>query len=158
MRAANEHLMPLGFVAPQPDRAVVGGYFTWFGLPETLHATTLATKCQTEENLILAPGQIFEVPTPGTPSSGASDSDSGSGGSGTYTFEHSIRLCFAWEDEWKLEEGIRRIAKVARQMLLTVRGDGSSSDGNHNHSSNHGDYVVVEKSDVAAEDMLQTFR
>ena len=32
-------------------------------------------------------------------------------------FDGNIRLCWAWEDEWKLEEGIKRIGHIAKKML-----------------------------------------
>lgn len=28
-------------------------------------------------------------------------------------FDGHMRLCFAWEEEWKLEEGVRRVERVA---------------------------------------------
>lgn len=126
MSAVKEYLLPLGFRAPQPDRRVVGGYFVWLGLPEGLRGTELATKLQHDQNLIVAPGKIFEVP----------------GDESAVPCDANIRLCFAWEDERKLREGVERIADTSSK-LLSAREGGS------------GDYVVVEK-DTA--DMLQTFR
>ncbi|KAI5367660.1 putative aminotransferase, class I/classII, pyridoxal phosphate-dependent transferase, major [Septoria linicola] len=126
MSAVKEHLLPLGITAPQPDRSVVGGYFVWLGLPEGLRGTELATKLQQDQNLIVAPGKIFEVP----------------GDESAVPCDTNIRLCFAWEEERNLREGVERIAESSRK-LLNAKEDGS------------GDYVVVEK-DTA--DMLQTFR
>ncbi|KAK4506054.1 hypothetical protein PRZ48_004019 [Zasmidium cellare] len=103
--AIKEHLLPLGFTMPQPDREVVGGYFIWLGLPETLNAEELTQRCQDEESLIIAPGRIFEVP-----------------GDESLRFERSVRLCFASEEEGMLGEGVRRMGGVARRML--ERGDG----------------------------------
>lgn len=113
--AIKEHLIPLGFTMPQPDRDVVGGYFVWLGLPEELTAKELTQRCQDEERLVIAPGSIFEVP-----------------GDDSLTFERSIRLCFAFEEEAKLGEGVKRIGDVAKRMLER------SEDGS-------GDYVVVER-------------
>jgi DNA-binding transcriptional MocR family regulator len=125
-RAIEEHLVPLGFVAPQANREVVGGYFIWLELPRHLRGTALATRCQQEEGLIIAPGKIFEVP-----------------GDAAVQCDGNIRLCFAWEDEPLLSEGVRRIADVARRMLAAKHGDGV------------GGGVEVE-TDTAA--MLRTFR
>lgn len=113
MDAVKEHLLPLGFKAPQPDRDVVGGYFIWLGLPQALSAAELTSKCQEEEDLIIAPGGIFGVP-----------------GDNALQFKHNIRLCFAWEDEPRLHDGVVRLARVAKSMLA-AKEDGS--------------YVVVER-------------
>lgn len=126
MQAVKQHLQPLGFTAPQPDRDVVGGYFVWLGLPTGLKGTELATRLQQDQNLIVAPGKIFEVP----------------GDESAVPCDDSIRLCFAWEDEEKLSEGVRRIAE-STAIMLKAKEDGSE------------DFVVVEK-DTA--DMLKTFR
>lgn len=101
---------------PQPDRQVVGGYFIWLGLPSTLNAEELTQRCQDEESLVIAPGRIFEVP-----------------GDESLRFERSVRLCFAFEDEGMLGEGVRRMGSVARRMLE------GGEDG--------GEYVVVERGD-----------
>lgn len=85
---------------PQPDRSVVGGYFIWLGLPSTLSAEELTQRCQDEESLVIAPGRIFEVP-----------------GDGSLRFERSVRLCFAFEQEEMLGEGVRRMGAVAKRML-----------------------------------------
>lgn len=124
--AIKEHLLPLGFTMPQPDRDVVGGYFVWLGLPETLNAKELTQRCQDEESLVIAPGDIFEVP-----------------GDDGLSFERSIRLCFAFEEEARLGEGVRRIGEVAKRMLE------KSEDAN-------GDYVVVEPGNKDDTD-LQSF-
>ncbi|KAF7195320.1 hypothetical protein HII31_03212 [Pseudocercospora fuligena] len=115
MLAIKQHLHPLGFTAPQPDREVVGGYFIWLGLPSGLDDVQLAETCQKDEDLVIAPGKLFEVP-----------------GDDALSFSNSIRLCFAWEDEPKLRVGIERIARVATK-LLNAKEDGS------------GEYVVVHK-------------
>lgn len=112
--AIKEHLLPLGFSMPQPDRSVVGGYFIWLGLPSTLHGEEFTQRCQDEESLVIAPGRIFEVP-----------------GDESLRFERSVRLCFAFEDEDMLREGIKRMGSLARRMLE------GGEDG--------GDFVVVER-------------
>lgn len=67
--------------------------------------------------MVVAPGPIFEVP---------GDEDAAG-------FEGHVRLCFAWEEEWKLGEGVRRVGEVVRRML-----DDSQNGG--------GGYGVVDKS------------
>ncbi|CAK3804442.1 related to aminotransferase [Lecanosticta acicola] len=121
-KAIEDHLLPLGFSMPQPNRDVIGGYFIWLGLPADLKGHELVQKCQDGENLIVSPGSAFEVP-----------------GDESISFASNVRLCFAWEDEWKLREGVKRIGKVAKRLL--ERGDDGSED-----------YVVVENGD---EDRLQ---
>ena len=115
-KAITNHLVPLGFSLPQTDRDVIGGYFSWLSLPPDLKSTAdlLARRSKEEENVIIASGGMFEVP-----------------GDEIVKFEGSMRLCWAWEDEWKLEEGVRRIGIVAKKMLEeSEKGEG---------------YVVVEK-------------
>lgn len=121
MLAVKQHLQPLGFTAPQPNREVVGGYFVWLGLPGGLKGTELSIRLQQDYNLIVAPGKIFEVP----------------GDESAVPCDHSIRLCFAWEDEEKLTEGVRRIASAASMMLQARQHDNSE------------DFVVVDKDTTA---------
>lgn len=99
INAITTHLLPLGFELPQPDREVVGGYFVWLKLPGRMTATALASACK-REGVVIAPGTIFEVP----------------GDKETADFDGHMRLCFAWEEEGKLEEGVLRVAGVVREM------------------------------------------
>jgi DNA-binding transcriptional MocR family regulator len=92
------HLVPLGAVLPEEDK-VVGGYFVWVKLP--VNAVVLAKKAKEVENLVVAEGAIFEVP----------------GDREVANFPNEIRLCFAWEDEERLVEGIERLASVVKLML-----------------------------------------
>jgi DNA-binding transcriptional MocR family regulator len=115
--AITKYLVPLGFAMPQPDRKIVGGYFIWLALPERLTANALAEKCRAD-GVIVAPGTIFEVP---------SDEDAAD-------FDGHVRLCFAWEDESKLEDGVRRMAEAAWDLLqsdvgISLRDQGTSSGG-----------------------------
>ncbi|KAK8128915.1 hypothetical protein PG984_010023 [Apiospora sp. TS-2023a] len=71
---------------------VFGGYFIWFRLPSSLKASDVATRCMVEENLAIGTGGLF-------------------------AFEHEVRLCFAWEDEADLEDGVARLGRVVRRML-----------------------------------------
>ncbi|TKA71068.1 hypothetical protein B0A55_07229 [Friedmanniomyces simplex] len=100
LAAVTTHLLPLGFALPQTDRKVFGGYFVWLSLPRGLSAEVLARRCRGEANVIVAPGGIFEVPE-----------------HESVGFDGFVRLCFAWEEQGRLEEGIQRIGEVARRML-----------------------------------------
>ncbi|KAF2492125.1 PLP-dependent transferase [Lophium mytilinum] len=102
MAAIEAEVLPLGVTVPQPDRDVVGGYFIWLTLPSSLNGTAVAQRAKEEENLIVAPGELFEVP--------------GDTHHPKTRFTHDLRLCFAWEDEAALGEGVRRLANVIRSM------------------------------------------
>ena len=103
--AIEKHLLPLGVTLPQPDRDVVGGYFVWISLPDPLEADPVALRAQQEENVIIAPGSLFEV------SGDAKDGD----------LKGWVRLCFSWEEEAQLSEGVQRLARVIRRMLMEKR-------------------------------------
>jgi hypothetical protein len=127
MAAIEAELVPLGVTTPQLDRDVVGGYFVWLSLPSSLHGTAVAQRAKEEENLIVAPGALFEVP--------------GDASHLKTRFTHDLRLCFAWEDEAALGEGVRRLANVIRSMLKDDGGEtlkamqrpsGDASRGNDN--------------------------
>lgn len=103
--AVMNELGPLGVTLPQPGRDVVGGYFIWLTLPETVGAEEFAQRCQDEMNLSIAPGSIFEVP----------DDDS-------VTFKHNIRLTFTWVEPEDMIEGVRRLKTVLQSALKGEKG------------------------------------
>ena len=72
-----------------------GGMFLWVTLPADLSALHLF-KLATEENVAFVPGKAFYVD---------------GGGSNT------LRLNFSNSDEEKIEEGIKRLAKVLKRTL-----------------------------------------
>lgn len=98
--AISAYLLPLGFALPQSDREIVGGYFVWLGLPPGLKAVDLAKVCREEEAVVIAAGAVFEIP-----------------GDASAAFPGHVRICFAWEAEARLREGIESIGKVARKLL-----------------------------------------
>jgi hypothetical protein len=120
IEAIRKLLFPLGVKLPQEDRDVVGGYFVWLRLPPRVKANLLTRRCNDTHNLVIADGGLFEV---------SSDSHLDAWGSGHASlhdtdknaaptaFPYDIRLCFAWEEEQALEEGIYRLAEVLRSML-----------------------------------------
>lgn len=103
--AIEEHLLPLGVQLPQTTRDVVGGYFIWLSLPAPMQAEEVAVRAQQEENLIIAPGPIFAV----------------YGDEKAVDLERKVRVCFSWEEEAMLAEGIQRLAQVIGRMQRNQR-------------------------------------
>ena len=112
LTAIKKQLIPLGVTMISPSFDYAGGYFFWLTLPEGLDAEKVARRAKAEENLIVAEGALFKV---------QGDED----GLGM-RFERDIRICYAWEDEKKLAEGIERLGDVIQRMLR--REDGGHDD------------------------------
>ena len=110
MAAIKHYLVPLGVTLPQTDRKVIGGYFIWFALPVPLEAAEVAMYAEQEENLIIAPGPIFGV----------------YGDEEAVNLKREVRLCFSWEEEDRLVEGIERLGQV---MTRLQRSKASDNDG-----------------------------
>lgn len=104
LSAMQRHLVPLGVTLPQTDRDVMGGYFVWFSLPPPLKANDLALRAREEENVIIAPGPIFGV----------------YGDITVVDLDGKVRICFSWEEEDRLVEGVKRLERVIRRMLMEV--------------------------------------
>ncbi|KAI9844532.1 MAG: hypothetical protein M1830_007599, partial [Pleopsidium flavum] len=64
----------------------------------------LTLRAKEEENVVLANGDLFEV----------------WGDESAARFGREIRVCFTWEDEELLDEGIRRVADVIKRLLATA--------------------------------------
>ncbi|KAM0272226.1 hypothetical protein ACHAQH_008786 [Verticillium albo-atrum] len=78
---------------------VFGGCFLWLTLPYGgLWAAEFAKRAETEEGVLIAPGDLFAVP--------------GRGVEGRYV--RNVRPCFALEDEERIEEAVRGLARVLR--------------------------------------------
>ena len=103
--AIEEHLLPLGVTLPQTGRDVVGGYFIWLSLPAPMQAEEVAMRAREEENLIIAPGPIFAV----------------YGDEKAVDLERKVRVCFSWEEETMLAEGIERLAQLMGRMQRDQR-------------------------------------
>lgn len=114
MEALEEHLVPLGVKVSNASPSgtdVAGGYFVWLELPEGMSAERVSAAAKVDENLIVAHGDLFEV----------------YGDEKSVTFPRSLRICFAWEDEGNLVEGIQRLASAISSVR--DKGDvGRSSD------------------------------
>ncbi len=102
MTAIAQHLLPLGLTTLQANAHVAGGYFVWLTLPEPLRSKTITTKAAEEQDLIISDGNGFQVQ--GDESSGIS-------------FNKNIRLCFSYESEQHLVEGVERLARLIRGEL-----------------------------------------
>lgn len=105
-------LVPLGAHVSKESlegKQIGGGYFIWITLPVGMSAEKVAEKAKDEENLIVAHGALFEV----------------LGDEKSVPFDRGIRVCFSWEDEVNLTEGIERLGRIVRNML--GREDGGRS-------------------------------
>lgn len=112
------HLRDLADVASAPDATygaqTFGGYFIWLRLRRPdIRAADLAARAQAAENLVVSPGSMFEV----------------HGDEASAHFDHHIRLCFAYEDEHRLAEGVERLARVLRDWdsYSPVNGTGETA-------------------------------
>ncbi|ERT00834.1 hypothetical protein HMPREF1624_02067 [Sporothrix schenckii ATCC 58251] len=105
-QAVQEHLgefldikcgaLPTG---PSSTMTTFGGYFLWLKLRRTdISAAAISKRALADENLVIAEGPLFEV----------------KGDERSAQFDDHIRLCFAWEDEAKIVEGVKRLAHVLR--------------------------------------------
>ncbi len=102
MTAITQHLLPLGMSTPQANSDVAGGYFVWLKLPEPLRSEAVTRKAAEEQELIISDGNAFQVP-------GDEESDT--------SFQSNIRLCFSYETEENLVEGVERLARLVRKEL-----------------------------------------
>ncbi|KAI1149564.1 pyridoxal phosphate-dependent transferase [Nemania diffusa] len=123
VRAVRAHLLPLGVRLLEGSLrerdGVYGGYFIWMTLPhagtptetktadETRRwptASAIADRCRADEALMIGNGELFAV---------HGDEE----GAAAPRVDDAVRLCFAWEDEENLVEGVERLARVLRRML-----------------------------------------
>lgn len=122
--AVARKLEPLGVSvveqAPtQGSGGLAGGYFVWLTLPEPLRGSTVAEKAKAEENLIVAPGEIFEVP--GGVDQSPEHSDAKHFHEEAGHFPKSLRLCFAREEVDLLDEGVDRLSRVISNLMQERR-------------------------------------
>lgn len=73
-----------------------GGYFVWIAFPKGPLAHDITQRAMEQENLVVPPGSAFEV----------------KGDEAATTFDNSIRLCYSWEEEEDLVEGVARLGRV----------------------------------------------
>ncbi|EGR51831.1 Aspartate/tyrosine/aromatic aminotransferase [Trichoderma reesei QM6a] len=104
MDAVREHLEPLGVVARESsgtgEEGVYGGYFVWLTLTRGPTAVMVSDAALKEENVIVGRGNMFAV---------KGDEDGA-------RFDENIRLCFSWEPEEDLVEGVKRLGELIGRM------------------------------------------
>lgn len=117
MKAVHERLDRFGIEvldgntgAAKEGETTYGGYFVWITFPKGPAAADIAKRAMEDENLIVSPGSLFEV----------------KGDEGSVRFEKSLRLCFSWEEEGDLVEGVARLGRVVQ--ALWDEGPGTSRD------------------------------
>lgn len=113
LNAIKKELVPLGVRVGEDSlkgKHVFGGYFIWIELPENVDAELIMSRAKEEENLIVAPGNIFEVQ-----------------GDESVKFPHGMRLCFSWEAEDDLDEGVKRLARVVERVIGGKQGTAEAS-------------------------------
>lgn len=106
MSAVHEQLDRFGIEVLDGNRGgedgqlTYGGYFVWITFPKGPAAQDIATRAMDDENLIVPAGKMFQV----------------KGDEGAAEFENSIRLCFSWEEEDDLVEGVERLGRVVGSL------------------------------------------
>ncbi|KFY13200.1 hypothetical protein V492_03424 [Pseudogymnoascus sp. VKM F-4246] len=102
LRALEKYLVPLGVVLEgNVEKATEGGYFVYFLLPPCIPAKQFVLRASEDEAVLVADGNMFEV---------RGDEDA-------VPARRGVRICFAWEQEDFLAEGMRRLGKVLSNML-----------------------------------------
>ncbi|KIX03149.1 uncharacterized protein Z518_06700 [Rhinocladiella mackenziei CBS 650.93] len=117
LEAVKEYLLPHGGVLDAMKHlsgknqsgemilsAVQGGYYIYVHLPDDINATSFAQQAEQEENIVVGSGENFEV----------------WGDAESVPIKHALRICFAYEDEDLLVEGIRRLGKVLKRLSAKV--------------------------------------
>lgn len=102
--AVKAHLVPFGVTfTPDPETSpLVGGYYIWIRLPDILTSAQVCEEALQKQNLVLGSGETFAVP--------GGDFSAGE-------LHRRLRLCFMWEDEGRLVEGVKRLALVIQSIL-----------------------------------------
>lgn len=103
MDAISRYLSPLGAFVRKSSllgSQIYGGFFVWFTLDMGLPNKVIAEAALEEEKLIIGSGNMFEV----------------HGDESSARFYTEIRLCFAWEPEEDLVEGVRRLADLLQRI------------------------------------------
>jgi DNA-binding transcriptional MocR family regulator len=102
LSAIERYLLPLGMVLEgKMEESMQGGYFVYVLLPPCILAKKFAIRAWQDEAVLVADGGIFEV----------------HGDEDAVPARNGVRICFAWEQENLLDEGLRRLGKVLTNML-----------------------------------------
>lgn len=103
MDAISRYLVPLGVRVSKESlegKEVWGGYFIWITLPEGMSAEKVAERAKDEQSLVVAHGALFEV----------------LGDEKSVPCDSGMRVCFSWENEDQLTEGIMRLGYIVEDM------------------------------------------
>jgi DNA-binding transcriptional MocR family regulator len=100
-RAIKQHLEPLGAIMSSSS----GGYFIWITLPAQVSAKYFAIQAASAENVVVAPGHLFEIPS----------------GKKILRFDREIRVCYAWEREEALGLGVEKLGSILATILYGVK-------------------------------------
>jgi len=103
MDAIHRHLSPLGVktrASSGNGYEIYGGYFVWLDVDSEFSTKFMGDVLKAEENIIIGHGQLFAV----------------HGDEKSASFNSSVRLCFAWEAEQDIVDGIRRIGQLISRM------------------------------------------
>lgn len=116
MREVHKHLDRFGIEVSDGNvgtdgHVTYGGYFVWITFPKGPTAQEIADRALEQENLVVPPGSMFEV----------------KGDDGASKFDNSIRLCFSWEDEEDIVQGVARLGRVVE--ALQIEGSGTPKTG-----------------------------
>ncbi|TLD24167.1 hypothetical protein PspLS_06776 [Pyricularia sp. CBS 133598] len=111
--AVRQHLSPLGVTFEEP-KSTYGGYFVWLTLPDSgPSASIVASRALQDENLILAAGSMFQV---------KGDEDAA-------RFPRNLRLCYAWENQEIIVEGVERLAGLLKRLQDEPPAEEKDQDG-----------------------------
>jgi len=121
MNSIKQYLAPLGvqittgapYMETTDETGIlpVGGFFTYISFPPELpSADVIAKRAREDYALTFAFGQMFVV---------KGDESSVERAKGTWG--SGARLCWAWEEEETIKEGIQRLAELLRVMLKEAR-------------------------------------
>lgn len=104
--AIKEYLYPLGVrIISDGDNKVAGGFFLYISFASCMSPGSKIAQVALEEfNLKIAPGAIFSVPD-----------DLSSKERGDDSYGNVARLCWAWNEEAALVDGIKRLGEAINQ-------------------------------------------
>jgi DNA-binding transcriptional MocR family regulator len=103
MDAIHQHLIPHGAevrTSSLKGHGIYGGYFVWMTLDTKVTAEVVGRAALADENLIIGTGNMFEV----------------KGDEESAKFDKQIRLCFSWEPEEDIVEGVERLGRVLQRI------------------------------------------
>ncbi|KAM0255183.1 hypothetical protein ACHAQJ_006026 [Trichoderma viride] len=107
MDAVKQYLVPLGVISRESSisgESIYGGYFVWLTLTQGPPALLVSDAALREENIIVGRGNMFVV----------------RGDEEGAKFDRNIRLCFSWESEEALVDGVQRLGLLIKRMRANI--------------------------------------